>query len=88
MEAKQTPLNYIIGTILARCIFFNKAIEPNTLIVINSLLSLLKGLAALRRYYYVYSNIIKHTNRPFLTLYLTLLLNSLLVHVLCVDLRL
>jgi len=88
VEAKQTPLNYIIGAIPARRILFNKAIEPNTLIVVNSLLSLLKGLAALRRYYRVYSDIMKHADRPFLTLYLTLLFNSLLVHVLCVDLRL
>ena len=88
MEAKQTPLNYIIGAILARRILFNKAIEPNTLIVVNSLLSLSKGLAALRRYHCVHSNIMKHADRPFLTLYLTLLFNSLLVHVLCVDLRL
>ena len=88
MEAKRTPLNYIISTILARCILFNKAIEPNTLIIINSLLSLSKGLAALRRYYCVYCNIIKHADRPFLTPCLTLLLNSLLVYMLYVDLRL
>jgi predicted membrane-bound spermidine synthase len=63
VEAKQTPFNYIIGTILARYILFNKAIEPNTFIIVNSLLSLLKGLGALRHYYYIYSNIIKHANR-------------------------
>ena len=88
MEAKQTPLNYIIGAILVSCILFNKAIEPDTLIVVNSLLSLLKGLMALRCYYCVYSDIMKHADRPFLMLYLTLLLNSFFVYMLCVDLRL